>query len=112
MRAIWENRQKSDEVDAEMLARLARVHRTLLKPVQHRSEQAQADLAMVRARDTLVRARTMVINTVRSVGKGMGVRLPKCSAECFAKQVQELIDRKSTRLNSSHIQKSRMPSSA
>ena len=49
-------------------------------------------------------------------GKGGGVKVVK-SAEEAAQRAgdmlgKNLIDRKSTRLNSSHIQKSRMPSSA
>ena len=37
---------------------------------------------------------------------------PGTAAEILVDEVREVIDRKSTRLNSSHIQKSRMPSSA
>jgi transposase len=87
--AIWQNRRKSDRVDAEMLARLARVDRQLLQPIHHRGEQAQQDLSAIRARDALVRARTMLINTVRGLVKGMGLRVPKCSSECFPRRMAE-----------------------
>ena len=41
-RTIWQNRRKSDRVDAEMPARL---DRQLLQPIHHRGEQAQQDLS-------------------------------------------------------------------
>ena len=44
LRAIYQNERKSDERDAQMLAKLARVDRSLLHPVQHVSEQSQRDL--------------------------------------------------------------------
>jgi len=91
--AIWQNRRKSDRVDAEMLARLARADRQLLHPIQHRGERAQQDLAAIRARDALVRARTLLINTVRGLVKGLGQRIPRCSAECFARRVAEAVPR-------------------
>lgn len=39
LRMIYENERKSDERDAQMLARLAKFDRTLLHPVEHVSEQ-------------------------------------------------------------------------
>ena len=65
------------------LARLARVDRELLFPIQHRSEGAQSALSTIRARDALVRARTRLINCVRGLVKPTGCRLPAASAECF-----------------------------
>jgi len=46
-----------DRLDAQTLARLARIDPELLYPVKHRSAKAQADLIMIRARAGLVRAR-------------------------------------------------------
>ncbi len=83
--------QKCDERDAEHLARLARVDPQLLHPIHHRGEQAQADLAILRARDGLVRARRLAINLARSLVKGVGARLPACSAEAFAKKATEAV---------------------
>jgi transposase len=57
VRLIGESRQKDDRLDAQTLARLARIDPQLLCPVKHRSAQAQADLMMIRARAGLVRAR-------------------------------------------------------
>ena len=45
-------------MDAQMLARLARVDPQLLRPIRHRSEKAQADLMMIRVRAALVETRT------------------------------------------------------
>lgn len=87
IRAIWQNDRKDDHRDAEMLARIARFDPQLLSPIRHRSEQAQADLAVIRARDTLVKARTELINSVRGMVKSFGAKLPKCSAPSFAKKV-------------------------
>lgn len=75
--------RKNDRLDAERLARLARADVSLLAPIQHRSEQAQRDLAVVRARDELVSVRTALINHVRGVLKAFGVRAPTASAAAF-----------------------------
>jgi transposase len=56
VRLIGESRKKDDRLDAQTLARLARIDAKLLYPVKHRSAQAQADLAVIRARAGLVRA--------------------------------------------------------
>jgi len=84
LRLISHGAKKSDRLDAETLARLARFDPALLKPVRHRGEQAQADLALLRAREALVRSRTALVNSARGLVKAQGGRLPKCSAESFA----------------------------
>lgn len=91
LRLIYRNRKKSDKVDAEYLARLARADCELLHPLHHRGAQAQEDLAIVRSRDLVVKTRTQLINHVRSVVKGTGERLPSCSARTFAKTVVDHI---------------------
>ena len=87
LRAIYHNPRKDDRADAETLARLARLDPALLSPIHHRSPQAQADLAVLRSRDALVRSRTLHINQARSIVKSSGARLPSCSAESFAHKV-------------------------
>jgi transposase len=77
-------RRKNDPKDAEFLARQGRADVTLLHPISHRSSEAQKELAMIRARDQLVGARTKLINHVRGAVKAQGGRLRKCSAEAFA----------------------------
>jgi transposase len=79
VRLIGESRKKDDRLDAQTLARLARIDRQLLCPVKHRSAQSQADLMMIRARAGLVRARTGLVNTVRGLAKSYGERLRGCN---------------------------------
>lgn len=88
LRLIYASPRKSDRVDAEALARLGRLDPALLHPIQHRSAQAQADLAQLRARDCLVRTRTQLINHVRGAVKAVGGRLPASSAPAFVAKVR------------------------
>jgi transposase len=89
VRLISQSDSKNDKLDAEQLARLGRVDPALLSPVLHRGEATQRDLALLRARDGLVRARTQLINQVRGLAKPLGTRLPSCSAERFAGRMTE-----------------------
>jgi transposase len=84
VRLIYGSDRKSDRVDAETLARLGRLDPALLQPIRHRGAEAQADLAQLRARDALVRTRTLLINHVRGAVKAWGARLPASSAPAFA----------------------------
>jgi len=79
VRLIGESRKKDDRLDAQTLARLARIDPGLLCPVKHRSAKAQADLTVIRARAGLVRARTSLVNTVRGLAKSYGERLRGCN---------------------------------
>jgi transposase len=79
-------KRRNDRTDAEFLARQGRADVTLLHPIEHRSAEAQQDLAVLRARDQLVGARTKLINHVRGAVKSLGARISKCSAEAFARQ--------------------------
>jgi transposase len=81
VKLITQSLHKNDRIDARQLARLARVDPKLLSPIQHRGEQAQADLAVIRARAELVEARTGLINCARGLVKPMGERLKKCDAD-------------------------------
>jgi len=84
LRAIYCNELKSDRIDAEMLARIARLDPQLLYPIRHRGAVAQTDLARIRSRAALVRARTLLINHVRGSVKAFGKRLPKCGTRSFS----------------------------
>jgi transposase len=81
VKLITQSVKKNDRMDAEQLARLARVDPKLLSPIQHRGAEAQADLAVVRGRMALVDARTELINSARGLAKPMGERLKKCDTD-------------------------------
>ena len=91
LRMIYQNERKSDQADAWYLARVARLDPKLLSPLRHRSPQAQADLALVRARARLVAARTQLVNHVRGTVKAFGLRLRKNSTRIFAKTSADAI---------------------
>ncbi|MHC4392306.1 MAG: GxxExxY protein, partial [Planctomycetota bacterium] len=91
LQLIWKSDSKNDRTDAELLARLARIDPKILSPVQHRGEQVQLDLSLIRARDNLVGVRTNLINFVRGTVKTAGARLPKCSTPSFAVKAKEAI---------------------
>ena len=91
LRLIYANKRKTDEVDAENLARLARVDPKLLYPLKHRGEESQAHIALIRSRQALVDCRTQLVNHVRGAVKSFGARLPKCPARSFHNRAPEHI---------------------
>jgi transposase len=91
LRLIFKNPKKSDRIDAENLARTARLDPKLLHPVEHRSAEIQIDLALLRARDCLVASRTKLINHIRGAVKSIGGRLPCSSAASFNTKAPESI---------------------
>ena len=91
---IARGQRKTDRLDAAWLARLGRLGRfdpELLAPIRHRSEQSQHDLAVMRARDALVRTRTLLINHVRGAVKACGAALPSCTAGAFHRKTADHI---------------------
>src|SRR3954469_10658384 len=86
-RLIYADKRKTDKLDAQKQARLARVDPELLYPIEHRGQESQAHLALIHSRDALVRSRTQLINHVRGTVKSFGARLPQCSAQSFHKKV-------------------------
>jgi transposase len=90
-RLIYSNKRKTDQIDAENLARLARLDPRLLYPLKHRGEDAQAHMALIRSREALVDCRTQLVNHVRGAVKSFGHRLPKCPARSFHKRASEHI---------------------
>jgi len=90
-RLIYANKRKADEINAENLARLARVDPKLLYPLKHRSEESQAHMALIRSREALVSCRTQLVNHVRGAVKSFGGRLPKCPARSFHNKAPEHI---------------------
>jgi transposase len=86
LRLIYANKRKTDEVDAENLARLARLDPKLLYPLKHWGEDSQTHMALIRSRQALVGARTQLVNHLRGAVKSFGARLPKCPARSFHKR--------------------------
>ena len=81
VKLISQSTRKDDRLDAQTLARLARVDPQLLRPIRHRSEEAQRDLVVIRVRAALLDARTALVNTARGLVKPFGERWPKCDAD-------------------------------
>lgn len=81
LKLISQSSRKDDRLDAQTLARLARVDPQLLRPIQHRSEKAQGHLLVIRVRAALVEARSSLVNTARGLAKATGERLPKCDTD-------------------------------
>ena len=98
LRAIYTNDRKSDDLDALMLARLARADPALLHPVEHGSERAQRDLLQVKLRDNLVRQRVDVISSVRFTLKSLGLRLASPKTTCFAKRARVQLEKEDAEL--------------
>ena len=80
VKLISASSRKDDRLDAQTLARLARVDPELLRPIRHRSEKAQQHLMKIRVRARLVDARTSLVNAARGMTKAVGERLPACDA--------------------------------
>lgn len=58
---------KSDKRDARRLTQLVWADPRLLSLIEHRAEELQRDLTLIRQRDNLVETRTRSINSVRGV---------------------------------------------
>ena len=84
LQAITRSDRKSDPEDARKLAMYVRIDSRILRPIKHRSMEAQQDLAVIKARDALVRVRTLLINAARGLAKTCGYRLPSCASLYFA----------------------------
>ena len=91
VRLIGESRRKDDRMDAQALARLARIDPQLLSPIQHRSAQAQADLSVIRARYALVRARTALVCAARGLTKSFGERIRGRNPKGFSLATSEAL---------------------
>ena len=72
LQLIYATEKKNDAIDAERLAKLAQYDRKLLHPVRLMDEARQRDFAVMKARDTLVRQRTTIVNTVRGLLRSFG----------------------------------------
>ncbi len=93
LRMIFKSDSKNDRFDASQLARVARLDPKLLYPVEHRGHQARIDLGIIKSRDGLVRARTQLVNHVRSIIKSFGERLISCGPSTFGRRAARQIPR-------------------
>ncbi len=66
LRAISHSDRKSDDVDAEKLARYTCLDPEILRPISYRTVQQQEDLSLIRTRELSVRLRTAAVNAVVS----------------------------------------------
>ncbi|MBW8782036.1 MAG: IS110 family transposase [Verrucomicrobia bacterium] len=93
LRAISSSHTKSDQEDARMIARLARVDPALLSPVKHRSEAGQRAIIQIKVREALVRSRVNLMNSVRFLLKSLGVPMPSgVKAGSFVRKVRAVLD--------------------
>ncbi len=90
LRVIWDSSRKNDWNDAEKLAKVARMDRTMFAPVRLRGDGDQGLMRLVKSRDLLVKSRTGIVNQIRGFCKSEGVRLPRCSAESFGRMEHEV----------------------
>lgn len=88
VKVIAESINKTDRRDARLLAELGLLAPKMLARVHHRSEEEQADLAVIRARDLVVKQRTESILHVRGTLKAYGVELKEVTVERFAERVR------------------------
>jgi transposase len=91
LRLISESDRKSDKADARLLAKLAQAAPDLLSPVQHRSEQVQFDLAIIKARDTAVLSRARLVTAIRGIVKSVGGRLQSAPRECSQRRRSRIV---------------------
>lgn len=89
LRMIWKSDEKDDDRDAEMLARITRLDPELLNPIRQRGEEAQRDLEVIKAREMLVKSRSMLITHTRGAVKSVGERISQCSAETFHRRLDQ-----------------------
>ena len=83
--AIWMGKQKNDENDALLIAKLARADRELFHPVELRDDERHEMVQIIELRAVAVSQRTQAVNSVRGLCKARGVFIKKCDASCFHK---------------------------
>jgi transposase len=90
VRLIAESKLKNDRVDAEVLARLVRLDPEFLKPIRHRSEEAQLLRGNLKVRSAMVEARTKWINTIRGLLRSFGYKVSGKAAHTFVERVDRM----------------------
>jgi hypothetical protein len=109
LRLIYSNKRKTDEIDAENLARLARLDPKLLYPIKHRDEDSQAHMALIRSRQALIGSRTQLVNpgneersspsgpVCLSARPGASTRAPPRTSQCRCGRLSTLSSRRLAR---------------
>jgi transposase len=101
LRLIYFNKRKTDEIDAENLARLARLDPKLLYPLKHRGESAQAHMALIRSRQALVGCRTQLVNHVpKERSSPSGLACPNVLREASTREPLSISPRRSCQRSS------------
>ena len=101
-----------------LIAELARTHTVVAPDLRGAGQSAKAPEGYrktIMARDIQALAAALGYRRIRLAGHDIGLMVAYAYAAQFPDEIDRIAlmeDRKSTRLNSSHIQKSRMPSSA
>jgi transposase len=83
--------RKTDARDCQLLADAGRMSPMLLSPIVRRPKNCRVDLSVLRSRNRVVAARTMLVNHVRGVLKSNALRAPGCSPESFHRKVVTVI---------------------
>ena len=86
---ITKSDEKDDRTDAELLARLGRTDPQLLRPIEPRGEAAQRDQSLLQVRGGFVQARASLITQARGLAKPLGMRLPSCTTQGFARRMRK-----------------------
>ena len=87
---LFRHKKRTDETDAENLARVCAFDRALLAPIYHRSPQERMDFAIIQARDHLVKTRTKLVNFIRGKARSCGCPIAGVTAKKFSPAEEQL----------------------
>ena len=87
---IYKGDKKSDRIDAEKLARMARADKKLLHPIKLMSKTRQEALLAIKARDLLMKERTCIVNAIRGFVRSFGIDDTEYSIETINKMYSVL----------------------
>ena len=89
LRLISQSYAKNDRNDAYWLAELGRTNPALLAPVEPSGQQVEQHRSWLTRRETLVGARTNLVNSVRGISKSHGIRFGQCGMTKWAAAVEK-----------------------
>lgn len=96
---LGKKRRRNDSKDADGLCDVAvDIDRPWVKTIWQRPEQCQRDLALMRARDAVVRSRAVNVTAARGLVKQFGERVSDCSVESFPKHARQELSRETLEL--------------